>query len=61
MVFANNEKLVHGSSIGRLVKMKHSGLAITYVFCLHPYATLQYKSIMKKSFRLFLKTSSVLT
>ena len=36
MAFVNNEKLVYGSSISRLVKLKHSGPAVTYIFSMQP-------------------------
>jgi hypothetical protein len=48
VAFVINEKLVYGSSISRLVKLKHSGRAITYIFSMQPYTTLQCKSIMLK-------------
>jgi len=35
-VFLNNEKLVYASSISGLVKLKHSGRAITYVYSMQP-------------------------
>ena len=47
MAFVSNEKLVYGSSISRLVKLKNSGHAITYIFRMQPYVTLNTSQLCK--------------